>query len=574
MPRPYKPALLLAFLLLLPACSRGAETAVPPVIQPQPEATPQATARANQSDTAIASTLAGLSLEEKIGQLVMVSSNATLSIDGIQRLISDDHAGNLVLIRDDTKSPAQLRDQNAALQQLARANNHGVPLLIGIDQEGGDVSSLQKGFTVFPNPMALGATGSAVLARQEARAMGEEMRAVGVNLDLAPVLDLNTNPDNPVIGLRSLGDNPTTVSNLGTAIISGLHDAGLLATAKHFPGHGATSQDSHLTLPTVSKSRAALEQQDMAPFAAAVHAGVDAVLVAHVSYPALDPSGLPASLSQPVVTGVLRQQLGFDGVVITDDLGMGAITSRFSLGEAAVRAIEAGDDLLILTTPPDEIAVVLAALRNAVAGGRISEQRLDASVTRILRLKARIAAPGNLNAVASPTNAAVAVAVSEQAVTAVAGDPAPLRAITGSGRRLLVVSPADLLQSGAATNGGTELGAAVRRRYSITDEVIVNGQTGAGRVAALAAAPSAGAVVVATTGESVAEDQFIRSLLAANSHTTVLLLGLPYELRGFSSAPSVLATYGQLPVQIEAAVAVLFGEKAASGRLPVQIKMS
>ncbi|MGI8550700.1 MAG: glycoside hydrolase family 3 protein, partial [Dehalococcoidia bacterium] len=422
-------------------------------------------------------------------------------------------------------------------------------------------------FTLFPDATALGATGSAALAQQQGRAMGEEMRATGVNLDLAPVLDVNSEPNNPIIGLRSFGDKPELVSRLGEAFFSGLHDAGVLAVAKHFPGHGAATQDSHLVLPVIAQSRAALETTDIPPFASAIRAGIDAVLVAHVSYPALEPTGLPASLSKPVVDGLLRGQLGFDGVVITDDLGMRALMSHYSPAEAAVRAIEAGDDLLILTTPVRDVEAVLAALMAAVADGRISTQRLDQSVARILRLKARISPAGDEMNVATAAHAAVARAVSESAISQIAGaDPRPNLAAGQSGR-LLLVSPSYLPRVGT----GTELGAAARRRFPATDEIIVDPDTGAGRAASLAAAPTAAAVVVATAPLNAGHDQFVRSLLAANRRTTLLLLTLPYELQAFPSAPSVLATFGDIPPQLDAAIAVLFGDIPARGRSPVTI---
>ena len=555
------------------AAGNDATVVAPAPSRQPPPVTPAADSRtlvppmppvASIDDAAVTATIARMSLPEKVGQLLMVSFYGSGDNSRIRSLITRDHVGNLVLVGTDAQNPAELAALTADLQGLTRASNDGIPALIGVDQEGGDVESLLSGFTLFPNPMALGATGSQDLARQEGRAMGEEMRAAGINLDLAPVLDVNTNPANPVIGLRSLGDRESLVSELGAAYIAGLHDAGILAVVKHFPGHGATSQDSHVVLPVDSRDRATIEATDLPPFEAAIGSGVDAVLVAHVSYPALDPSSLPASLSPTIITGLLRGQLGWDGVVLSDDLGMRAVSADRTPGQLAIAAIGAGDDLLIYTTSEPEIEQASAALIDAVRSGRISEQRLDDSVRRVLQLKARISAAGG--AFDSAVHAEVARAISEQAVTVIAGSGLPLAPASAGNRRLLVVSPSTL-----AGAGGSEIGAAVRRRYPATDEVVVDPLTGAGRTAALAAAAAASAVIVATLPSGAAQDQFVREMLTTNPRTTILLLGLPYELSAFPEAASVVATFGALPAQLDAAVAVLFGEIPARGVLPVTI---
>jgi beta-N-acetylhexosaminidase len=578
----------LVLLLVLPACGhaaqpliRGAATptrandsapvqpapgssaAAPPQAKPVTPASQLATVTPAEN-AAITAQIAGMSLQEKVGQLFMVSFYGTGDNTRVRSLIARDHIGNLVLVGSDAQSPAELAALVTDLQGLTQESDAGILAIVGVDQEGGDVQSLQQGFTLFPNPMALGATGSTQLAQQEGKAMGEEMRAAGINLDLAPVLDVNTNPANPVIGLRSLGDRPALVSQLGTAYIAGLHAAGVLAVAKHFPGHGATAQDSHLVLPIDTSSRSFIDANDLPPFATALHSGVDAVLVAHVSYPALDASGLPASLSNAIVTGLLRGRLGWDGVVLSDDLGMKAVSAGRTPGELAVAAVEAGDDLLIFTTSEPEIDQAASALDAAVLDGRIPEQRLDDSVRRILELKSRLLPSGGT--FDATTHADVARAVSEQAVTVIAGAGLPLSSQLSGGKPLLVVSPSTL-----ADASGTELGAAIRQRYPDSREVLVDPLSGAGQAVALAAAPSAAAVIVATLPSNAGQDQFVRALLAANPHTVVLLLGLPYQLASFPAAPSVLATYGALPAQLDAAAAVLFGEIPARGTLPVTI---
>jgi beta-N-acetylhexosaminidase len=286
-----------------------------------------------------------------------------------------------------------------ALQALAIAKN-GIPALIGTDQEGGLVQRLNSagGFMVMPDAKTVGASLCPEAMRRYGRAVGEEMKAVGVNLAFAPVLDVNDNPENPVIGSlgRSFGISPSNVEETAVPFMLGLHDAGVIATGKHFPGHGSTTEDSHNALPFVTKDRAALEAVELPPFQTAIEQGIDLIMPAHVTYEALDPSGLPATVSRPIQTDLLRGELGFRGVIVTDDLGMEGIVALFPSGEAAVRAIEAGADMVLCVRmelsgacAPETIDEIHAALHKAVRSGRLSLERIDESFDRILALKAK-----------------------------------------------------------------------------------------------------------------------------------------------------------------------------------------
>jgi beta-N-acetylhexosaminidase len=335
------------------------------------------------------------SVEWKIGQILMAGVAGTTLSDDARHLIGDLHVGNVVLMGPNVEAPAQVRALTRSLQTLAAVANGGW-LLVATDQEGGRVQRLRDGFTRLPDAATVGAARERNRVRAYGRVVGDELRAVGVNLDLAPVLDVNDNPLNPVIGDRAFGTTPEPVEAAATAFLTGLQDVGVGGTGKHFPGHGNTSTDSHYTLPVVLKDRAALDAVELRPFRAAIAAGVDAIMLAHVVYPALDPSGLPATVSHAIATCLLRQELGFDGVILTDDMGMAGIAEVYSPEEAAVQAALAGADILVcarLDLPvacrPDMLFQLRAGLLQAVANGRLPLARVDESVRRIAALKAR-----------------------------------------------------------------------------------------------------------------------------------------------------------------------------------------
>ncbi len=275
------------------------------------------------------------------------------------------------------------------------------------------MTRLHPPFTQFPAPAAVGTADDQGLARATGKAMAEEMAAVGINMDLAPVLDVVDNPLNTVIGPRSFGAEPQLVALMGSEFVNGLHDGGVVATGKHFPGHGSTSTDSHYGLPVVSKTPDEIRTTELVPFQAAIGEGVDAIMTAHVAYPELDSASLvPATVSKSILTGLLRQELGFDGVIVTDSMGMGAITGSYSPGEAAVMAVEAGADMILAGGQVDVQAGIRAALLEAAQTGRLSVQRIDESVTRILMLKAKYdvgeAPPFDLDVVGNPEHVRVA----------------------------------------------------------------------------------------------------------------------------------------------------------------------
>src|SRR5690606_667232 len=255
--------------------------------------------------------------------------------------------GGVILFARNIRDPVQVANLTRSLQQLAQSSGARIPLFIATDQEGGIVARLRSPAAVMPGAMALGAASSPELAYEAGRSTARQLLAVGINMNFAPVVDVNNNPANPVIGVRSFGEDPELVAELGAAFIRGQQEEGVISTAKHFPGHGDTDTDSHIALPRADHPRVRLDQVELVPFRAAIAAGVDAIMTAHVTFPSIDPTpGLPATLSHRVLTGLLREELGHEGLIVTDAMEMQAITANFGIAEAAVRAVEAVGDMV------------------------------------------------------------------------------------------------------------------------------------------------------------------------------------------------------------------------------------
>ncbi|MEU4228697.1 beta-N-acetylhexosaminidase [Nonomuraea sp. NPDC026600] len=386
-------------VMALAACAGGggAPAGAAPATRPEvatpatPEPTRPSSSQTGESDD-LRLVVSKMSVEEKVGQLFMPvlygTAPGTVSGENQARygaqtpakVVARYHLGGVILFPANIKGVDQVVDLTNGLQQASK----DVPLLIGTDQENGLVSRMGALMTDFPGASEVGSTKDTALARAVAKATGEELRAVGVNLDFAPVADVNVDPRNPVIGKRAFGDQPGEVAKMVAASVKGFRDAKVAATAKHFPGHGDTNIDSHTGLPVIKHTKEQWERIDAPPFKAAIAAGVDAVMSAHIVFPKLDPSRDPATLSKPILTGLLRNKLGFQGVISTDALNMEGVRKKYNDAEIPVRAIQAGADLLLM---PYDLPKAYNAVLAAVKSGRISQQRLDQSVTRLLKLK-------------------------------------------------------------------------------------------------------------------------------------------------------------------------------------------
>lgn len=331
--------------------------------------------------------LKGMTLGEKIGQLLMVGFQGTDLNGNAQQLIQKLSVGGIILFgRNVSTSPGELSRLCKDLQDTALGGRCSLPLFIAVDQEGGRVARLQPPYIVPPAAARLGETHSAEEVYSWYARVAKELKEVGINMNLAPVLDIHTNPTNPIIGDRSFGSDPVWVSHLGRAAIRALQDHGILAVGKHFPGHGDTHLDSHLALPWVDHSEERLKEVELKPFQGAIAEGVSGIMTAHVVYTCLD-SSYPATLSPRIVKGLLRRELGFSGLVLSDDLEMKAIERHYSLEKAAVLAIKAGVDLLLVCHSSEKQERVYQGLLKAVEEGEISLGELDEAITRVLAAK-------------------------------------------------------------------------------------------------------------------------------------------------------------------------------------------
>jgi beta-N-acetylhexosaminidase len=548
--------------------------------------------------------LAGWSLRDKIGQMVMAGFDGKTPTDEIRTLIRERKLGGVIYFRRNAGSAAEVARLSAELRELA-AEATKAPLWIAADQEGGMVARFDQGVTVMPGQMALGAARSARWARETAYASGAQLMRLGVNLNLAPCLDVNNNPANPVIGVRSYGERPELAAELGIAAIRGYREAGVVACAKHFPGHGDTVADSHRELPTVPHDRKRLEAVELLPFRLAAAAGVDAIMTAHVRFPAIEPDGLPATLSPRILRGLLRDEMGYDGVVFTDCLEMKAIADTVGVARGAVMAVKAGADVVLVSHTPALQTAALDALYEAVVNGEIAEERIDESVRRIVGLKARQSAPAvsadragagvGPDFVLDGEAAALAREVCRRSVTIVRNERGalPLRRDVPT----LVVWPEvrqgtevdealarDLTLGRAlepylgrvkefrigADPGEDEvrktLAEIVKALEEIRERDAIHGQAGSDRACLQ--------VVVGTYNATFAagQSELVNRLLACEGvRVTAAALRNPYDLLAFPEVHAYAACYENTPCMMEALAEVLVGETEARGRLPVTL---
>lgn len=578
-PRPVWTSLLLVAMLFV-ACwafrPRAEAVAAPPTTEAAPAAVPDT----DDTEDWVESTLASLTLREQVAQLVFPWIRGGHIAPGsaeyarLRRWIAEDRVGGLIISRGTgSASAATLR----AAQAMA-----GVPLLIVSDFETGPRMRLTDG-TYFPPAMAFGATRSEALAREAGRATGREARAVGIHMTLGPVLDVNSNPRNPIINIRSFGEDPALVALLSSAWISGAREAGLLTAGKHFPGHGDTEVDSHIGLATISAGAERLSGTELVPFRAAITQGMDGVLVGHIAVTGVEgPAAPPASLSRTMIGGMLREQLAFDGLVITDALNMGAITRRYPVAEAAVLALAAGADVLL--QPPGERAVI-DAIVHAVESGRIPRHRIEESARRVLRAKAaaqlhRGAAgsrPPAVEAALLRSHAEVAQQVAGASVTLVR-DRNSFVPVRPEARRILhVVYTAS--GTGFAAQGVSAALTASGRQVEV---VTVGARTPAATFTTLAARAARADLVIASThivpreyigsvGPAGGFSAFVEGLAAAGTPVVAISFGSPYLLSSFPSVPTYLLGWGGAAQSQRAVAQALLGRAPITGRLPVSL---
>jgi beta-N-acetylhexosaminidase len=519
-----------------------------------------------------------LTLDQAVGQKLMLSFVGAQPPPDILALIEDQHIGGITLFRaKNVVDPAQVRDLTDSLQRAAAAS--GQPLLLmATDQEGGQLMAI-GGMTPFPGNMALGATGSVELARQTGQALGRELAAMGVNVNYAPVCDVNSNPQNPVIGIRSFGEDPALVARLGAALVEGLQSSGVAATAKHFPGHGDTGSDPHFSLPSVFHDRQRLAEIEIPPFAAAIEAGVRLVMTTHLAFPNLNAGqAVPSTLSALLLQGMLRDELGFDGVIISDAMDMGAIRQGPGLVGNALAAAAAGVDLLLLV---DEVAVyreIYSALLRSTERGSLSLDAMLSSSQRVLALKHWLAdrPQPSLDVVGCPEHQSLAYQTAAHALTLVRDDARLLPLRPSSDARLAVLLPrsVDLTPADTSSYVTCRLAQAVRRYHPAVDEYVVSDAPSGADIAALRQQMTDYDGVILGTINAFAQPNqaaMVRAVLETGVPTIVVALRLPYDLQAFPGAPTYVCTYSILEPAMDALAKGLWGEIPMSGQLPVSI---
>jgi beta-N-acetylhexosaminidase len=531
-----------------------------------------------------------MSLRDKVAQLIIVpiygepANTRSAEFRKYQHLIRDLHVGGVIVTGHSLNGGIRNAEPYAMaallnrLQKLART-----PLFVAADFERG-ASMRVNSTTAWPYSMAFGAAGDLAGVTEEGADTARDARAMGVNWLFAPVADVNNNPDNPIINIRSFGENPEQVAKFVEAYINGAHSDHknpVLVTAKHFPGHGDTTEDSHLALPRLDADHDRIEAVELPPFRSAIAAGVDAVMTAHLNVPALEPDNLPATVSSKIITGVLREELGFHGLVVTDAMEMQGLLAMFDSAEASVRAIEAGADVLLMPKRPEE------AIRGVVAAvekGRISRKRLDDSVNRVLAAKARLGLRAkklvDLEAIAdvvdSPEAAERAQEVADHAVTLVkdSKDSLPIRHPEG----VCLIA----LSEGRRSQQGIRLIDEVKKRApGVTATVLDPSMSKADldqvseKTAGCSEIVAAAYVTVAAYRGNVAlaggYPDFLNGLIAGKVPVMLVALGNPYLVRSFPNVSAYLTTYSPTSTSEAALAKALFGEIAITGHLPVTI---
>ena len=566
----------------------GPSAATPPAPAPEPVAPPPATPVTRPPPLTWAQrTLARMTLREKVGQLMMpfvlgnFAPEGSETHDRIVSVIEQESVGGVIM---SVGSPSEVAVKLNDLQQHSK-----YPLLVAADLETGagfrfrgavhiPTNIALGGATTFPSLMALGATGDPRHAYQLGRITALEARAMGVHVPFAPVLDVNNNPDNPIINIRSFGEDPDAVADLGVAFVRGLQDYGAVATGKHFPGHGDTGTDSHLALPVIQVGRERLDAIELVPFRAAIAAGIQGIMTAHIAVPEISGETIPATVSERVLTGLLRGDLGFDGIVFTDAMDMVSVNRLFPRGEAAVRAVLAGADVIVM---PRDVKQAIDAIVSAIDDGRLTEGRIDESVGRLLRLKEDLGLPEERSVplemipqvVGVPEHMEMAREVAEGSITLIQ-NRSDLLPLLGTRRaRVMSVSfrnPGDVLS-------GRYFDSRLRETYPRLVTRSVDASTNSeGYQDLLRRAGRSDLVVVSVYSNYAgrvelpdATVEFVNELARRRVTHVVISFGNPYLISLFSDVRVYLLAWSSAQVSQQAAADALFANIAITGRSPI-----
>ena len=521
-----------------------------------------------------------LPLEQAVGQQFL------LSFEGRQippapflEILKKQHVAGVVLFRHKNMSSLEeLRDLTRALQSAA-AEAGQPPLLIAVDQEGGQLMAVGQ-TTPFPGNMALGATRSEKLAYRVGMAMGKELAALGINVDFAPVCDINSNPRNPVIGTRSFGEDPDLVASLGAALVRGLQRSGVAATAKHFPGHGDTSSDSHHGAPVLKQNLNRIRSVELVPFRRAISSGVRLVMTAHIVVPALNGGSLelPATLSRGILQGLLRNKMGFKGVIVSDALDMHAIGQGPEYVAETIASVAAGNDLLLFN---HDLSKVEPAYRNMVQAcrrGLIPEQQVQASARRVLALKKWIGRQPQfpITVIGCEEHLRLAQELARRSITLVRDEAGllPLRIPEGKTIAVALARPEDLTPADTSSYVTPGLAAALRREGVQADEFSFAINPSPEEIAETCKRLVGYETVIAGTINASlypAQSELVNRLIRQGTRVVAVALRLPYDLAAYPAAETYLCTYSILQPSMEALADALFGRLECKGQLPVTI---
>lgn len=510
-------------------------------------------------------------LRLEIGQHFMAGFGSTELTPELEQFLAEYKIGNIILFKHNIESCAQLRRLCADIQRCVQKHTgHGA--LIAIDQEGGPVVRLGDDAVNVPAAMAVAAAGGPELARRAGELTGRQLRSLGVNFDFAPDMDVNCNPDNPAIGVRSYGDTPEQVSAYGTEMIRGLQENRVLACAKHFPGYGDLALDPHLDLPRVAKPMEELEKMEFPPFVRAIEAGAASIMTAHVLFPALEPEEIPATMSRRIITGLLRERLGYDGLVVTDCLEMGAIASRYGTAQGAVRTLQAGADIALVSHTVRTAMEAVRAVEEAVRNGVISREELRRSTERILRFKREYRVG---EAAPEYDNAGDREEVRQMLLRSIAGYRLPEGKIPDLGPNLLFASG----QSYRSSNVNNEeqqricFAECMAEGYG-GDSCILPQTLSEKEIAELFAAAEGHSSLVIGSYNGHLKAGY-RELLGRLDQVKVPVLavafGLPYDLQDTPEGTPGLAAWEYTGRSVEAVLAVLKGEARPAGRIPIRL---
>ncbi|MCG7344209.1 beta-N-acetylhexosaminidase [Sporosarcina sp. ACRSL] len=519
-----------------------------------------------------------MSLQKKVGRLLIAGFKGITMSEEIKHLIHTYHIGGIILFGRNIGTPEEILALTNSLQAEAKKAGYETPLLICIDQENGVVRRLGEGTTIIPGAMLLGATDDPSIARKAGFLTGKELKALGINWNLAPVVDVNNNPKNPVIGVRSFGEHPIKVTEMAKNSMLGMQEAGVMTTLKHFPGHGDTSVDSHLDLPVIDHDLDRLHAVELVPFKECIAAGADAIMSAHVYFPALEKQeNVPATLSHSVITGLLREELGFNGVITTDCMEMDAIAKRIGTVEGCVQAVEAGVDFVMVSHLHDLQEQAVLRMAEAVESGRISEQRIDESIERIEKLARNYTSWEEINGnkkvaefVGSEKHHDEMKEIYKQGITEVTGPGIPIKAED----RVLLVHPKNEYAMMVEDKRYATLTMAEQLKkvhgnvVSMQIDKEVPGDVNMTEIAGMY-----DHIVVLTLNADKNENQrqLVDDLVASGKPVDVVAVRSPYDASYFPKVNRIICTYEFTESAFEVVAEFLAGQTSILGRLPVTI---